>query len=76
MEDLTIRGLDDETLRRLRIRAQDNQRSLEDEVRDVLRTITGNRSDWILELIRLAHDAGGADLPAPARDQRPREVLA
>jgi len=38
MASLTIRNLDDALKRRLRVRSAENGRSMEDEVRDILRT--------------------------------------
>ena len=41
MASITIRNLDDELKRRLRMRAAENSRSMEEEVRDILRRIVG-----------------------------------
>ena len=41
MASITIRNLDDGLKRRLRIRAAENGRSMEEEVRDILRRTVG-----------------------------------
>ena len=41
MNQLTIRGIDDTMKRALRVRAAENGRSMEDEVRRILRTALG-----------------------------------
>ena len=41
MASLLIRGLDDNLKRQLRVRAAENGRSMEDEVRRILRTALG-----------------------------------
>ncbi len=41
MNQLTIRGVDDELKRQLRIRAAENGRSMEEEVRQILRHALG-----------------------------------
>ena len=38
MASITIRNLDDDLKQRLRVRSAQNSRSMEDEVRDILRT--------------------------------------
>ncbi|UIF89018.1 hypothetical protein, partial [Cupriavidus sp. UYPR2.512] len=44
MATLTIRNIDDELKARLRIEAAQNGRSMEEEVRDILRRTLGKRS--------------------------------
>ena len=44
MASLTIRNLDDDLKRRLRIRAAENGRSMEEEVREILRSAIGQPS--------------------------------
>ncbi|MDE2751091.1 MAG: hypothetical protein OXI83_00810 [Gemmatimonadota bacterium] len=41
MASITIRNLDDGLKRRLRVRAAENGRSMEEEARDILRRIVG-----------------------------------
>ena len=41
MNQLTIRGVDDEMKRQLRVRAAENGRSMEEEVRQILRHALG-----------------------------------
>ncbi len=41
MSQLTIRGIDDKLKRALRVRAAENGRSMEEEVRQILRTALG-----------------------------------
>src|SRR5215471_12641940 len=58
MASLTIRNLDDDLKRKLRVRAAHRNRSMEDEARDILRTAlaqepaeTRNLADAIRELV-------------------------
>ena len=44
MAQLTIRGIDDGLKRALRVRAAENGRSMEEEVRQILRTALGMSS--------------------------------
>ncbi len=44
MASITIRNLDDDLKRRLRVRAAENCRSMEEEVREILRQALGPRS--------------------------------
>ena len=41
MASITIRNLDDDLKRRLRVRAAENGRSMEEEARDILRQVLG-----------------------------------
>lgn len=41
MASITIRNLDDEVKRRLRVRAAEHGRSMEEEARDILRQVVG-----------------------------------
>jgi antitoxin FitA len=68
---ITIRNLDESVKRKLRLRAAQRNRSMEDEARDILRTALsqeptrhGNLADAIRRRIELL---GGVDLPLPAR---------
>ena len=73
MATLTIRQLDETTKSRLRIRAAHNGRSMEEEAREILRSVVDspasdgrNLADSIRE--RFA-PLGGVDLQLPPRDQ-------
>ena len=44
MASITIRNLDDEVKRRLRVRAAEHGRSMEEEARDILRQVVGQPS--------------------------------
>ena len=76
MTSITIRNLDDALKRRLRVRAAEHNRSMEEEARDILRcalaeelTAADNLADAIR---RLVEPYGGFELPAfprgPMRD--------
>ena len=71
MASITIRNLDDEVKRRLRIRAAANGRSMEEEVRQILRAALGE-ADAPFNLAAAIRSrvvaAGGVDLDLPARD--------
>ena len=69
---ITVRNLDDSLKRRLRIRAAENGRSMEQEARNILRaaldgdgTPTGGLGTAIHGLFR---PLGGVDLPIPPRE--------
>ncbi len=71
MASITIRNLDEALKRRLRVRAAERNHSMEDEVRDILRTALAQEpkaglhlADAIRELIE---PLGGVDLPLPPR---------
>jgi plasmid stability protein len=72
---LTVRGLDDELRERLRRRAAENGRSMEAEVRAILRDAL-TRPSGRRGLGRRIHQrfaaAGGIDLELPARTEAPR----
>lgn len=42
MASITIRNLDDDIKQRLRVRAAENGRSMEEEARDILRRVMGD----------------------------------
>ena len=72
MASITVRNLDDSLKRRLRIRAAENGRSMEQEVRDILRsalnegaTPVGNLGTTLHELFK---PYGGVELEIPARE--------
>ncbi|HEX5969082.1 MAG TPA: Arc family DNA-binding protein [Intrasporangium sp.] len=70
---ITIRRLSDETKERLRLRAAANGRSMEAEARAILdeavRSPTRADFTWAQQLIVLARDAGGFDIPVPDRTE-------
>lgn len=74
MTTLTVRNLDDRLKHLLRLRAAENGRSMEAEVRQILSDVlTGTRSEeppgnWAVELHRLAEGIGGIDMVVPPRD--------
>jgi antitoxin FitA len=72
MASITIRNLDDNLKRKLRLRAAHRNRSMEDEARDILRTAlaqesaeTRNLADAIRELVE---PLGGVELELPPRE--------
>lgn len=72
MASVTIRHLDDETKRRLRIRAAQNGRSMEEEARAILRTATAaepfaQRGLGSAIRARVA-ELGGVELDLPPRE--------
>ena len=71
MASITNRNLDDEVMRRLRIRAAANGRSKEEEARKILRAALGDADPPVnlAAAIRARVAAvGGVDLNLPARD--------
>jgi len=71
MASITIRNLDDSIKRRLRVRAAEHGRSMEEEAREILREVVGD----LRPPMNLAHrlrarvaKTGGVDLNIPARD--------
>ena len=70
MASITIRNLDDDVKRRLRVRAAEHGRSMEEEARDILRQVVGQRSapKNLGQSIHQRFAAlGGVDLALPAR---------
>jgi len=77
MSALTVRNLDDEVKRRLRIRAAENGRSMEAEVRAILQDVLIARNSEVGLGSRIAaHFAefGGVELDIPPRTDMPREI--
>lgn len=72
MASMTIRNIDDGLKTRLRIRAAEHNRSMEDEARDILRTAlsaVAARPQNLASAIRARlGDNGGADLDIPTRE--------
>ena len=73
MATLTIRDLDDDLKAALRVRAAEHCRSMESEVREILRAALERPSGGpgMAALIRLRF-AGGGDLELPSRTEQPR----
>ncbi len=70
MANITIRNLDDDVKTRLRVRAAEHHRSMEEEVRIILRNaVKGGRSTRNLAEIAHAHFGPdhGVDLELPPR---------
>lgn len=71
MANITIRNLDDEIKRRLRIRAAEHGCSMEEEVREILRHALGEESLPERHLGTAIHElfkaAGGIELDIPPR---------
>ena len=77
MASITIRNLDDGLKRRLRVRAAEHGRSMEEEVREILRgALGGGRSpDNLGEAIHHRFvGLGGAELDLPPREPMPDPV--
>jgi antitoxin FitA len=78
LASMTIRNLDEQLKRRLRVRAASHGRSMEDEARDILRAALsteaakpGNLFDAIRARIE---PLGGVDLDIPPREPLPPPV--
>lgn len=71
MASITIRNLDDAVKLRLRVRAAENGRSMEEEVREILRHAVGDGGPR-RNLGSIIHErfaaVGGADLELPERE--------
>lgn len=72
MASMTIRNIDDRLKQRLRIRAATHGRSMEDEARDILRTVLAQQEptpDNLAGAIRARlQPLGGVELEVPARE--------
>lgn len=72
MASLTIRNLDDRIKARLRTRAAQNGRSMEDEVREILRVAVAEGRGHVRNLAQAVSkrfaELGGVDLELPCRD--------
>jgi antitoxin FitA len=74
MASITIRNLDDSLKRRLRVRAAQHGRSMEEEAREILRQAVGQPGapDNLGEAIHRRFAAlGGVDLDLPPREPMP-----
>ena len=75
MATLTIRGLDDETHARLRVRAAEHGRSMEAEVRAILQETVSSPAPATglgTRIHKRFAAIGGADLDLPSRSEAPR----
>jgi plasmid stability protein len=72
MGSITIRNLDDDVKRRLRVRAAEHGRSMEEEAREILRQVV-TRPTQLRDLGQSIHarfaEVGGIDLPQPKRSE-------
>lgn len=72
MGSITIRNLDDDVKRRLRVRAAEHGRSMEEEAREILRQVV-TRPAPSRDLGQSIHarfaELGGFDLPQPKRSE-------
>lgn len=71
MSSITIRNLDDGLKRRLRVRAAEHDRSMEEEARDILRcalSVESLRSEhFVARIRRRVERFGGVELELPPR---------
>lgn len=72
MASITVRNIDEHVKARLRVRAATHGRSMEDEVREILKSALAEQaspSSNLAEAIRQRFQAvGGIDLPEPERE--------
>ena len=71
MASITIRNLDDDVKRRLRIRAAEHGRSMEEEAREILRHVVGEAKpshDLAAAIRERVAPLGGVDLDLPQRE--------
>ena len=72
MASITIRNLDPQLKNRLRVRAAQNNRSMEEEVRSILRVTLSDASERSLGLAeairRRFEPLGGVELQLPSRE--------
>ena len=77
MASLTIRNLDEEAIRRLRIRAAHKNCSMEEEARNILAAAVANEGESPQEFVdgirALFEPLGGMEPSIPARDPAMRE---
>ncbi len=73
MANITIRNIDEEVKSRLRVRAAMNNRSMEEEVRIILKEATSMSHENQRSLVDIAREAvepyGGFELELPTRDE-------
>jgi plasmid stability protein len=72
MASMTIRNLDDQIKQRLRVRAAHHGRSMEDEVREILKSAvseaTGRETSLVASIRARIEPFGGIDLPSVPRE--------
>ena len=71
MASITIRNLDEDLKRRLRIRAAEHGRSMEEEAREILRVVIGEPTppaDLAAAIRSRIAALGGAELDIPPRE--------
>ena len=71
MASITIRSLDDEVKRSLRVRAAEHGRSMEEEAREILRQVVGQAKpthDLAAAIRARVAPLGGIDLDLPPRE--------
>lgn len=72
MASITVRNLDEELKARLRVRAADHRHSVEEEVREILRTALAEPDDTAQDLAarirRRFQPIGGVELEIPQRE--------
>ncbi len=77
MATLTIRDFDDDLKAALRVRAAEHGRSMEAEVRDILRAALTRPSSGVGMATRIRRrfaDVDDASIETPARTERPRSA--
>jgi len=71
MASITIRNLDDDLKRRLRVRAAEHGRSMEEEAREILRVVVGEApppADLAAAIRSRVAALGGVELELPPRE--------
>jgi plasmid stability protein len=71
MASITIRNLEDDLKRRLRVRAAEHGRSMEEEAREILRQVVGEAApprNLAAAIRARVAPFGGVDLDLPARE--------
>ena len=71
MASITVRNLDEDLKQRLRVRAAEHGRSMEEEARAILRDVVGNGApprDLAAAVRRRVAPLGGVDLDVPERE--------
>ena len=74
MASITIRNLDDRLKRRLRVRAAEHGRSMEEEAREILRLVvggSGSHANLAVAIRSRVANFGGVDLELPPREAIP-----
>ncbi len=75
MASITVRNIDENLKRRLRVRAAENGKSMEQEVRDILRAALEQEVPTGADLVRAIRDRfepyGGVELELPPREPIP-----